>query len=131
MEPGSTAVKPVGDTGASVSPTGGRPRQPRRDVVRRPAWRQRLSMLDAKVSPFFVLFLVVGMFPLGYTAWVSVHQWGLLSGQGDFTGFENYRRVLEDRYFWNALRNTISIFLLSSIPQVLIALALAGLLDTQ
>lgn len=94
-------------------------------------------MLDAKVSPyvfvspFFVLFLVVGMFPLGYTAWVSVHQWGLLSGQGDFTGFENYRRVLEDRYFWNALRNTISIFLLSSIPQVLIALALAGLLDTQ
>ncbi|NPC41566.1 sugar ABC transporter permease [Nocardioides sp. zg-1230] len=137
MEAGSTAVQPVGDTGASVSPTGDRPRQPRRDVVRRPAWRQRLSMLDAKVSPyvfvspFFVLFLVVGMFPLGYTAWVSVHQWGLLSGQGDFAGLENYRRVLEDRYFWNALRNTISIFLLSSIPQVLIALALAGLLDTQ
>ena len=71
------------------------------------------------------------MFPLGYTAWVSVHEWGLLSGQGEFTGLDNYRRVLEDRYFWNALRNTFSIFLLSSVPQVLIALVLAGLLDTQ
>lgn len=94
-------------------------------------------MLDTRVtpyvfvSPFFLLFLLVGMFPLGYTAWVSVHQWGLLSGQGDFSGLDNYRRVLADRYFWNALRNTISIFVLSSVPQVLIALALAGLLDTQ
>jgi cellobiose transport system permease protein len=140
MEAGSTAVQPVGDTEASsVSPTGSRsPRQQqRRDVGDRPAWRQRLTLLDAKVtpyvfvSPFFLLFLVVGMFPLGYTAWVSVHDWGLLSGQGEFSGLDNYRRVLEDRYFWNALRNTFSIFVLSSVPQVLIALALAGLLDTQ
>ena len=133
MEAGSTAVKPVGDTGHPVSPTGPRPDS----AGVRPAWRQRLTRLDTQVtpyvfvSPFFLLFLLVGMFPLGYTAWVSVHQWGLLSGQGDFSGLENYRRVLDDRYFWNALRNTISIFLLSSVPQVLIALGLAGLLDTQ
>ena len=93
------------------------------------------SRLDARftpyvfISPFFLLFLLVGMFPLAYTAFVSVHDWGLLSGRGDYTGLENYRRVLEDRYFWNALRNTVSIFLLSSIPQILIALVLAGLLD--
>jgi cellobiose transport system permease protein len=81
------------------------------------------------VSPFFLLFLLVGMFPLGYTAWVSVHEWGLLSGQGDFAGLDNYRRVLEDRYFWNALRNTFSIFLLSSVPQVLAAIVIAAVLD--
>ena len=133
MEVGSTALKPVGDTGDPVSPTGGLPAGGR---GRPSSWRRRLSRLDARftpyvfVSPFFLLFLLVGMFPLAYTAWVSVHEWGLLSGQGDFTGLENYRRVLEDRYFWNALRNTISIFLLSSVPQVLIALVLAGLLDT-
>jgi cellobiose transport system permease protein len=60
-----------------------------------------------------------------------VHHWGLLTGEGGYSGLDNYRRVLEDRYFWNALRNTVSIFLLSSIPQVLIALVVAGLLDTQ
>ncbi|WP_374456905.1 carbohydrate ABC transporter permease [Nocardioides sp.] len=127
-------MKPVGDATHLASPTGDR-HDGRRGP--RPEWRQRLSRLDVRftpyvfVSPFFLLFLLVGMFPLGYTAWVSVHQWGLLSGQGDFSGLDNYRRVLEDRYFWNALRNTISIFLLSSVPQVIIALALAGLLDTQ
>ncbi len=134
MDAGSTAVQPVGDATHLASPTGARSDRRRGP---RPEWRQRLSRLDVKVtpyvfvSPFFLLFLLVGMFPLGYTAWVSVHQWGLLSGQGEFAGLDNFRRVLEDRYFWNALRNTISIFLLSSVPQVLIALALAGLLDTQ
>ena len=127
-------MKPVGDAATAVSPTGAPPDGRR---GHRPEWRQRLSRLDVKVtpyvfiSPFFLLFLLVGMFPLAYTAWVSVHQWGLLSGQGDYSGLENYRRVLGDRYFWNALRNTFSIFLLSSVPQVIIALSLAGLLDTQ
>ena len=54
----------------------------------RPEWRQRLSRLDVRlapylyISPFFLLFLVVGMFPLGYTAWVSVHDWSLIGGKG-------------------------------------------------
>ncbi|MCD4527429.1 carbohydrate ABC transporter permease [Nocardioides sp. cx-173] len=99
--------------------------------------RQRLSRWDVRfspylyVSPFFILFLVIGMFPLAYTAYVSVHEWSLIGGQGDYVGLDNYRSVFGDRYFWRALRNTVSIFLLSSIPQVLLALAIAGLLDTQ
>jgi cellobiose transport system permease protein len=101
------------------------------------SWRQRLSRWDVRASPylyiapFFVLFLLVGMFPLLYTGWVSVHDWSLLGGQGDFVGLDNYTKVFGDQYFWIALRNTVSIFLLSSVPQVLIALVLAGLLDTQ
>ncbi|HEX5769474.1 MAG TPA: sugar ABC transporter permease [Nocardioidaceae bacterium] len=97
--------------------------------------RQRLSHWDVKlspylyISPFFLLFLVVGLVPLGYTAYVSVHEWNLLSGKGEFTGLENYRDVLGDRYFWKALQNTISIFLLSSVPQVVMALGIAALLD--
>src|SRR5215207_6893584 len=110
-------------------------RQPRRAPSVPSGWRRRLWRFDAAaspyvfISPFFVLFLLIGLFPLGYTAWVSIHDWSLLSGKGDVTGLENFRRVLADRYFWNALRNTLSIFLLSSIPQVLIALVVAALLD--
>ena len=33
--------------------------------------------------------------------------------------------------FWNALRNTFSIFLLSSVPQVLMAITIAALLDAK
>ena len=97
--------------------------------------RQRLSRWDVKlspylyISPFFLLFLVVGLVPLGYTAYVSVHEWNLLGGKGEFVGLGNYRDVLGDRYFWKALQNTVSIFVLSSVPQVVTALAIAALLD--
>ncbi|WP_122818760.1 carbohydrate ABC transporter permease [Nocardioides pantholopis] len=125
---------PAGDVTASTSPAGPpaetRPRRPRLTA------RQRLARWDVRlspylyISPFFVLFALVGIFPLVYTGYVSVHEWSLIGGKGEFVGLDNYRSVFEDRYFWGALRNTLSIFVLSSIPQVVIALALAGLLDT-
>ena len=74
-------------------------------------------------------FALVGLFPLGYTAFVSVHDWNLIGGKGDFVGLENYQQVLQQPLFWKGLRNTFSIFLLSSVPQVLIGLFLAAMLD--
>ena len=102
----------------------------------RPTWRQRLNLWDARysgylyVAPFFVVFLVVGLFPLAYTAYVSLHEWSLIGGQGEYVGLQNYREVLDNPYFLKSLVNTFSIFLLSSVPQVVIALVLAGLLNT-
>ena len=117
-------------------PAGGPARATDRDPQpRRGAFRQSLSRWDVKlspylyISPFFLLFLLVGLFPLAFTAYVSVHEWDLLGGKGEFLGTENFRDVLADRYFWNALQNTVSIFLLSSVPQVVLALAIAALLD--
>lgn len=120
----------TGHTPASSAPEGGAPPPPRR------TWRQRRSRWDAKysgylyVSPFFVVFAVVGLFPLAYTAYVSLFDWSLIGGQGDYVGLDNYREVLDNPYFAKSLVNTFSIFLLSSIPQVVIALGLAGLLNT-
>jgi cellobiose transport system permease protein len=100
-------------------------------------WRQRLSRWDVRwspylyISPFFVLFAFIGLFPLGYTAWISVHDWSLLGGKGDFVGLENYREVLDNPYFVKQTVNTLSIFVLSSGPQIVIAVVLAALLDTQ
>lgn len=101
----------------------------------RPTRRQRLSVLDLKASPylyiapFFVLFAVVGLFPLGYTFFVSLFDWHLLTGRGEFVGLGNFAEVLQDRFFWNSLFNTVSIFLLSSIPQVTVAVVIAAVLD--
>lgn len=98
--------------------------------------RQRLSRLDsavspyAYVSPFFILFAIVGMFPLLYTLWVSLHQWNLIGGQGAFVGLKNYTDVLAQPFFWNSLRNTLSIFVLSSVPQVICAILIAVALDS-
>jgi cellobiose transport system permease protein len=81
------------------------------------------------VSPFFIVFAIVGAFPLAYTAYVSVHDWSLLGGQGDFVGLQNYRDVWANPYFSKQVVNTLSIFVLSSVPQVVVAVVLAGLLD--
>lgn len=82
------------------------------------------------ISPFFIVFGVVGLFPLLYTAWVSVHAWDLLGGQGAWTGLDNFAFVLQQRQFWVALRNTLSIFILSAVPQLIAATAIAAALDT-
>jgi cellobiose transport system permease protein len=96
--------------------------------TRRNAWDQKLSPY-LYISPFFLLFALVGLFPLGYTAFVSVHDWNLIGGKGAFVGLENYQEVLQQPLFWKGLRNTFSIFLLSSVPQVIIGLFLAAMLD--
>ncbi|WP_129339466.1 carbohydrate ABC transporter permease [Cellulomonas endophytica] len=109
-------------------------REPER-VPRRVGFSQTLGRLDVKlspylyISPFFLLFAVVGLFPLAYTAWVSVHDWHLLGGQGDFVGIQNYVDVVQQPRFLTALRNTFSIFLLSSVPQVIAAILIAAVLD--
>lgn len=95
----------------------------------------RLSRWDLKlspylyISPFFILFLVTGLFPLAYTGWVAVHDWDLIMGQGEFVGTKNFTDVLTGRDFRKALVNTFSIFLLSSVPQVIAAITIAALLD--
>jgi len=100
-------------------------------------WRERRAAWDARfapylyVSPFFLVFAVVGVFPLAYTAYVSVHDWSLLGGQGDFVGLQNYRDVWANPYFSKQVVNTLSIFVLSSVPQVVVAVVLAALLDNQ
>lgn len=82
----------------------------------------------AFVSPFFLVFAVFGLFPLLFTFWVSLHDWSLL-GDRSWTGVANYRALLGDEHFWNALVNTLGIFVLATVPQLVLALALAQLLN--
>lgn len=111
------------------------PIQKKQRSVRRIAFSQTLSRWDVKISPylyispFFILFAITGLFPLVYTAWVSVHEWNLIGGQGDFVGFDNFAFVLSQPPFWIALRNTFSIFLISAVPQIAFALLIAAVLD--
>ncbi|MEF3403639.1 carbohydrate ABC transporter permease [Agromyces sp. CCNWLW203] len=98
-------------------------------------FRQKVSRFDYTfspflyVAPFFILFALIGVFPIAYTLNVSLYDWHLLKGQGDFVGLANYASVLSDPFFWNAFGNTVSIFLLSAIPQLVVATGIAALLD--
>jgi cellobiose transport system permease protein len=103
---------------------------------RRIAFGNRLAKWDVKVSPylyispFFILFVIVGLFPLLYTGYIAMLNFDPILHTGTFVGFDNFVWVFQQNQFWLALRNTVSIFLLSAVPQIVIALALAAVLDS-
>lgn len=100
------------------------------------ARRNFLGRLDLKASPylyiapFFIVFAVVGLFPLLYTGYISLLKWDPILHSGKWLGIDNFVFVFNDSHFWVALRNTISIFLLSSVPQLIFALLIAAVLNT-
>lgn len=108
------------------------------EALRQPrvlSFSQKLSKWDLKISPylyispFFIMFLIVGLFPIAYTAVISFMDWDLVRNSGEFVGFDQYVWILTQPQFWTALRNTFSIFLLSSIPQLILAIFIAAVLD--
>jgi cellobiose transport system permease protein len=97
-------------------------------------WRHRLDLKGSPylyVAPFFLVFGAFGLFPLIYTGWVSMTGWRAdTPGSEDrFVGLDNYARLLDDPFFWNALKNTVGIGLISTAPQLLMALGLAHMLN--
>ncbi len=106
-------------------------------AARVPPSRRILRRLDEKVSPylyispFFLLFGVFGLFPLGYTAYVSLTDRNLLGPVSHFIGLHNYALLIHDSYFWNAVENTFGIWFLSTVPQLALALAIAHVLNTK
>ncbi|MGP3927679.1 carbohydrate ABC transporter permease [Streptomyces sp. 8N616] len=84
----------------------------------------------AFVAPFFLFFTAFGLFPLLYTGWSSLHRVSLHDPTVmEWAGLHNYTRLLEDEFFWNALRNTFTIGVISTVPQLLMALGIAHLLN--
>jgi cellobiose transport system permease protein len=98
--------------------------------------RSRLFRLEAKaapylyISPFFLLFIAFGLFPLVWTAWISLNDFELGSPMV-FVGLDNYRWLFDSPEFYNSLWRTITIGILATVPQLMLALGLAHLLNYQ
>ncbi|MFI1938619.1 carbohydrate ABC transporter permease [Streptomyces purpureus] len=114
--PPATGTAPPGSPAPAPAP-----RAPRR------LWRT-LSPYTY-IAPFFTLFAAFGVFPLIYTAVVSLYRVELQTpGEMEWRGLGNYTALFTDSYFWTALRNTFTIGVLSTVPQLAMALGLAHLL---
>lgn len=93
---------------------------------------QRRSAPYIFISPFFLLFLVFGLFPILFLLYLSFQEWQPAAGLGtmQFVGWRNYTDNLTDPTFWQSLRNTVSLALLAGVPQHLIAIPLAFAINT-
>ena len=80
--------------------------------------------------PFFLLFVAFGLFPLIYTGWASLHQVELTAPTDmNWVGLRNYTRIFDDEFFWNAAKNTLTIGIISTVPQLLMAMGIAHILN--
>ena len=80
------------------------------------------------ISPFYFLYLIFGIFPILYTSYMAFFNWDPL-GEKVFIGLGNFVNLLADDTLWKALRNTLSIWVLGTVPQLALALYMATLLN--
>lgn len=128
MSPDVDAASPGKPPGGSHQPSGTPPSRDHR-------WRARVSQMDVKVSPylyiapFFVLFAIFGLYPTVYTAWLSLTDSSPLNPETNFVGLDNYLTLVRDPNFWNAVVNTLGVFIVATVPQLFMALVLANWLN--
>lgn len=80
------------------------------------------------VSPYVIHFILFVAFPVGFSIVLTFHKWNIISPM-EFTGVNNYIRLINDKTFLKSMGNTI-IFLLIHIPlQIIFALFLAEILN--
>lgn len=83
------------------------------------------------VAPFVVLFLVFGLFPIGFSFVLMFQSWDPVQGVSSmkYVGLENLSFALEDPLVWVSLQNTLWLALASGLPQHLVAIPLAYLIN--
>jgi multiple sugar transport system permease protein len=80
-------------------------------------------------APFFILYFLFLLWPVLGAAWKSLFSDSLAGGKSDFRGLGNYGELLGDGDFWAAMWHTTWFTLLSTVPLVLLPLALALLVN--
>lgn len=104
------------------SATPPRKRKPKRPFLHRPAVVAMVFLL-----PFLVLYVVFRVYAVGYAVVLSFQEIQGIGGSAEWTGVDNYRRLLTDRTGFTALRNTMlytvgTLLVLIPVPFVLAAI---------
>ena len=84
------------------------------------------------LSPFVILFLVFGVFPLAFSFFLAFQTWEPTAGLASmkFVGLDNFAFAITDEWFWKSLKNTSWLALASGVPQHLVAIPLAYFIHT-
>ncbi|MFB6622675.1 carbohydrate ABC transporter permease [Streptomyces sp. NPDC056374] len=125
----SVRARPDGSPPPAAPPSSPGPRRRSPGGLRSTLYRWDVKAIPyVFVAPFFLTFAAFGLFPLIYTGWLSLHRVEL-GGDPTWKGLENYTDLATSEFFWNALFNTFTIGVIATVPQLLMALGLAHLLN--
>jgi multiple sugar transport system permease protein len=79
------------------------------------------------LSPAVILLLLIGAFPVGYNLVLSLQNQTMLNPDTSFAGFTNYKELLLDKRFLEAIGHTLIIACFSLPLQLSMGLAMAHL----
>lgn len=82
------------------------------------------------ILPFFILFLVFQLIPILWTVYISFTDWKGI-GMPQFCGLKNYRKMLIDNMFWDALGNTVVYWVTGLVLILTLAVVAACLLNSR
>ncbi len=75
------------------------------------------------VAPFVIVFLIFSVYPVLRTLYLSFTNLKV-TGTPKWIWFDNYKRVLTDKFFWKALGNTMRIWIVNIVLQLGLAFLL-------
>lgn len=81
------------------------------------------------VLPAFIPLFIFWVYPILRTFWLSFTDWNFMTPEYQFLQFSNYKSLLADSRFYEALKNTLVFTLGTLVPTILGGLTLAMLLQ--
>jgi len=82
------------------------------------------------ISPFYILFLIFGVYPILFSLYLSFTEWKGL-GPIKFVGLRNFELLLKDKVFWQSMTNGVILFFLYVPIMTFLALVLAVILNSK
>jgi raffinose/stachyose/melibiose transport system permease protein len=111
-------------TAVSVAPPTSKPARARDDSLRFLPW--------LFLAPALIIYSVVVVYPMVYSAWLSLFRWDGVAPTKIFVGFDNYVTLLtQNDVFWIALRNNAIWLVAALLLPTSIGLGLAILLNSK
>jgi multiple sugar transport system permease protein len=80
------------------------------------------------IAPYFIAFFLFGIFPILYSFYLSFTKWNGSIAKPSFIKLANYERLIQDTVFFKSIGNTLIMWTVSIIPQMIFAIILAALL---
>jgi ABC-type sugar transport system permease subunit len=83
------------------------------------------------ILPALVLTVGLIYYGIGYTGYISTLNWDGISPGPESVGAHNYTRIFHDPIFWEAVRHTVVVFVVTFVIQTILGLVFAVILHAK